>query len=87
MLIALVAFTLLCTWYLLRQPPMADMMANWIERVSEVAIRFLRAHAAAQRAADAAYREEWKRRWGRGMECKKEEAEYWDRVADGWRGI
>ena len=63
MLIFSLAFGLAGIAYILRQAEVAEITAQWIKVSSEFMIRTLMAHAAGQRAARAAYRAEWQRRW------------------------
>ena len=63
MLILSLAVLLCGVWYVVTRAGTAEVTARWIEVSSEFAIRGLRAHAAAQHAAEAAYRAEWQRRW------------------------
>jgi hypothetical protein len=63
MLIFSLVFTLCGIAYILRQAEVAEITAHWIKVSSEFMIRTLMAHAAGQRAARAAYRAEWQRRF------------------------
>ena len=85
MLIFAAVIAICGVWYILRQAEVAEVTALWIKASSEFMIRTLLAHAAGQRAARAAYRAEWQRRFDSQRLHEQADA-FWSAVAAGMEG-
>ena len=67
-------------WYILHQHQSSDLLANWIERWTDVLLRHLRAHASAQRASQAMYKVEYARRYNIHL-AKEHQQAFWEQIA------